>query len=401
MNITDMNSTEKINNPESKKRKKMLEIRQEIIKNENTYLMSYAAKSENAWREKQHDLADDLRPPYIIDRDKIIYSGAFRRYQGKTQVVYFPNTVTGVASNRSIHAFYVTNVAMSIGRYLGLNVDLIQAMALGHDLGHAPFGHDGEKMVSKNWEKYENREFHHNIQSYYIVDHIAYNGRGLNLTLQVKDGIICHDGEVKNSRLKPDLLKKPHDRLMEIQNYIAEKEKGNKPKIIPWTLEGCVVRVSDVIAYIGQDIEDAIRLGFINRDDVPDYLGQTNGEIIDNLSFDLISNSFGNDWIGFTDETSEKLELLKAWNYKNIYLSDVINRHTLKLERCFQVLYEIFRNDLINENRDSRIYKDFLDDKVEAYLENTSIDYKLKDFMSGMSDNYVIECMKDYFIPDI
>lgn len=386
---------------EIKKREQLLKIREQIIENENKSLSPYAAKSGDAWREKDHDIKNDLRPPYIIDRDKIVYSGAFRRYQGKTQVIYFPTTVSAVASNRSIHAFYVTNIAMGIGRYLGLNTDLIQAMALGHDLGHAPFGHDGEKMVSKNWEKYENREFHHNIQSYYIVDHIAYNGRGLNLTLQVKDGIICHDGEVKNSKLKADLTKTPEERKKELEYYISEKEKGNKPKIIPWTLEGCVVRVSDVIAYIGQDIEDAIRMGFIKREDVPNHLGRTNGEIIDSLSCDLISNSYGKEWIGFTDEISDKLELLKAWNYKNIYLSDEINIHTEKLERCFEILYEIFRNDLIKENKNSRIYKDFLNDKIDKYLESTTIDYKLKDFMSGMSDNYVIDCMKDYFIPDI
>ncbi|PKK90250.1 MAG: dGTP triphosphohydrolase [Candidatus Wallbacteria bacterium HGW-Wallbacteria-1] len=380
-------------------RSKLLEIREEILLREDSQLSKMASKSADGFRLREHDLVEDLRTPYVIDRDKIIYSGAYRRYQGKTQVVYFPAKVSEVVSNRSLHTFYVTNIAMTVGKYLGLNLELLQAIALGHDLGHAPFGHDGETMLSALWEKSENREFHHNIQSYYIVDHVAYKGRGLNLTLQTKDGIICHDGEVRNTRLRPPREVSARERIQELNRYIAEKEAGKKPVIVPWTMEGCVVRITDVIAYIGQDIEDAIRFGLITRDQVPPVLGKTNGEIIDNLLSDLISESYGQDWLGLSAEMSTRLEELKAWNYANIYKNPGLNKHRDKISRCFQILFDRYCNDIECKSKSSQVWKDFLSDKAEEYMESYSTVEKVKDFIAGMSDSYFVKCIEEYIVP--
>ncbi|HPH94089.1 MAG TPA: HD domain-containing protein, partial [Candidatus Cloacimonas sp.] len=153
------------------------------------------------------------------------------------------------------HIAYVSQIARTIGKYLKLNTELIEAIALGHDLGHCPFGHDGENTLSLCCMKYGIGEFHHNIESLHIVDHISRKGKGLNLTFQVRDGIISHDGEVHNTRLIPQTNKTEED----IQNYISAKKAGQDIQFMPATLEGCVVRITDTIAYIGQDIEDAIR----------------------------------------------------------------------------------------------------------------------------------------------
>jgi len=242
-------------------REKLQKIYEDYIKHSSEYYSEFACCNEEEKR-NQPEPRCHMRTPFAVDRDRILHSGAYRRYQGKTQVFSFTNMFDEETSNRSLHTTYVSQISRTISKMLRLNLELTEAIALGHDLGHSPFGHDGEVSLSKCCRKYNIGHFHHNIQSLHIVDHISHRGNGLNLTFQVRDGIISHDGEVHNTVLKPDRKKTETD----ILEYIELKKQGEKVSWMPATLEGCVVRISDTIAYIGQDIEDAIRLNLLKRE---------------------------------------------------------------------------------------------------------------------------------------
>ncbi|MBN2830402.1 MAG: HD domain-containing protein, partial [Candidatus Cloacimonetes bacterium] len=241
------------------KNARLTEIKKTIADRVQNTLSPYACKSNDAYRMEPME-EDEFRTPFAVDRDRILYSGAYRRYHGKTQVFSFTNLIDEEMTNRNLHTTYVSQISRTIGRVLGLNLDLIEAIALGHDLGHCPFGHDGERALSKICHANNIGRFHHNVESLHIVDNISRKGKGLNLTFQVRDGIISHDGEVHNTILKPQRDKTESD----IDRYIAEKN-DNQPAhwMMPATMEGCVVRIADTIAYIGQDIEDAIRCNIL------------------------------------------------------------------------------------------------------------------------------------------
>jgi len=219
----------------------------------------------------------------------------------------------------SLHTISVAQISKTIGRFLSLNTDLIDAIGLGHDLGHPAFGHDGELFLSEVSQKHGLGYFHHNIQSLRIVDIIAKKGNGLNLSFQTRDGIISHNGEVNDEQLEPNTQKKESD----ITEYIQSMQSGEIVDTKPATLEGCVVRISDTVAYIGQDIEDAIRIGLINREDIPDnaanILGRFNGEIIESLVNDIVEQSYEKSYVAFSDKISNALFSLKKFNYEKIY----------------------------------------------------------------------------------
>ncbi len=342
---------------------------------------------------------DDMRSHFAVDRDRILYSGAYRRYHGKTQVFSFTNLIDEEMTNRNLHIAYVSQISRTIGKYLGLNTELIEAIALGHDLGHAPFGHDGEKALSNCCVDHGIGHFHHNIESLHIVDNISRKGMGLNLTFQVRDGIISHDGEVHNTVLKPETSKDE----TRIQEYIDTKSKGSNLAWMPATLEGCVVRITDTIAYIGQDIEDAIRYNLLKREDLPknvtDYLGNKNSQIIETLIKSVIVNSYGQDWIAFDDETSHYLLELKKFNYKRIYTDENVKKSNKIIYRTMGMMFEKYLNDIKSSNRDSKIFKHFLDHKVPQYLESFSPAEQVRDFIATMTDRYYNEEIKDYFLP--
>lgn len=358
----------------------------------------YACKNELAYRLKKSDECF-LRTDFAIDRDRILYSGAYRRYQGKTQVFSFTNMFDEETSNRSLHTTYVSQISRTIANMLGLNLDLVEAIALGHDLGHSPFGHDGEVSLSRCCKKYGIGEFHHNIQSLHIVDNISNRGFGLNLTFQVRDGIISHDGEVHNQILHPQRDKTEN----EIQNYCDKRSNGNKLKWSPATLEGCVVRISDTIAYIGQDIEDAIRLDILKREDIPkdcaDYLGKTNSEIVDTLVKSVILNSFGKDHIAFDEESSYYLNKLKKFNYQRIYTDKNVKKARIRIDRSMDVLFEQYLEDITEQAKRSKIFKHFLNRKNKNYINSYSNAEKVRDFISTMTDRYYNEEVKRYLLP--
>ena len=382
----------------SELRKKFREISREIVESEQKSLNKFACPDEKAFRLKKEE-KKHLRNDFAVDRDRILYSGAYRRYQGKTQVFSFTNLIDEEMTNRSLHTTYVSQISRSIGKALGLNLELIEASALGHDLGHTPFGHDGEKALSSLCQKHNIGAFHHNIESLHIVDHISRKGNGLNLTFQVRDGIISHDGETHNTTLIPNRDKTEDD----INNYIEKKSKNQDVQWMPATLEGCVVRASDTIAYIGQDIEDAIRFNILERKDLPkdciDYLGKDNGQIIDTLVKSIIVNSYQKDYISFDKKTSYYLKKLKDFNYKFIYTNDKVKKSNTVIDKSMNLIFNQYLEDIEKKNAESRIFKHFMNHKNDDYLNNYSDAEKVRDFIATMTDRYFNEEIKRYFLP--
>jgi dGTPase len=259
------------------------------------------------------------RQDYAVDSDRILHSLAYTRYIDKTQVFYLMDN--DHITHRVLHVQLVSKISRTIGRFLRLNEDLIEAIALGHDIGHCPFGHDGEKYLSRLCEKAGIGPYLHNVQSVRFLEKIERKGAGLNLTLQTLDGILCHDGEIHNEELRPT-----SDKTFSVfDQETAEKSAHPDLPLMPMTMEGCVARMADTISYIGRDIEDAIRLNLIKRSQLPREsvarLGDTNGTIVYTLVTDLITNSLDQPFVAFSPEVSHALERLKQFNLTEIYLN--------------------------------------------------------------------------------
>lgn len=369
------------------------------IKARHDLLLGSRAFRDTKARRRKPEEEDLMRSRFAVDRDRILYSGAYRRYHGKTQVFSFTNLIDEEMTNRNLHIAYVSQISRTIGKYLGLNTELIEAIALGHDLGHCPFGHDGEKALSNSCFEAGIGHFHHNIESMHIVDHISRKGRGLNLTFQVRDGIISHDGEVHNTQLHPAEDKSEQD----ILDYINAKKKGDSVQWMPATLEGCVVRITDTIAYIGQDIEDAIRYNILKREELPakqvKYLGNTNSQIIETLVKNVIVNSYEKDYICFDEESSNHLLELKKFNYKRIYTDENVKQSNAVIHRTMRIMFEKYLEDIRTGNRDSKVFKHFLNHKNAEYLESFNPAEKVRDFIATMTDRYYNEEVKAYMLP--
>jgi dGTPase len=376
---------------------KLSEIRKALDERAKT-LSEHASLGSDA-RRIHNEEPDEFRTPYAVDRDRILYSGAYRRYHGKTQVFSFTNLIDEEMTNRNLHTTYVSQISRTIGKVLGLNLELIEAIALGHDLGHCPFGHDGERALSKISAANGIGRFHHNIESLHIVDNISHKGDGLNLTFQVRDGIISHDGEVHNTILIPQLDKTEAD----IKAYIEGKTNNVPVRWMPATMEGCVVRFADTIAYIGQDIEDAIRCNILTRDQLPKdvtaYLGNKNSRIINTLVESVVINSFEQDYISFDEETSGYLLKLKQFNYKYIYTDPNVKQANEMIERTMNILFDKYLEDLNKGNIESKIYQHFLNHKSDSYISRFNDTEKVRDFIATMTDRYFNQEIKDYLVP--
>lgn len=371
-----------------------------VNKHDSEGLSPHATPNDAATRfEPEREV--HFRPPFALDRDRIFYSGAFRRYTGKTQVIYFVSLLDEQLTSRSLHTLSVSQIARTIGRLLSLNDDLIEAIALGHDLGHPPFGHDGEVSLSKVSQKYGIGYFHHNIQSLRVVDVLAKKGRGLNLTFQTRDGILSHNGEVHDQRLQPDSEKNEDD----LRRYIERMEKGEWIDMPPATLEGCVVRLTDTIAYIGQDIEDAIRIGLIRREELPEEatsaLGSYNGPIIETLVNDMVSTSYQKNYVGFSSKIAQALYKLKQFNYQAIYKSPKLKINHERIERGFEILFAHFFDELKNQNTQSEIFQHFLISKSASYVRQTPDELKVRDFLAGMTDRYFSNILQKVIVPQM
>jgi len=324
--------------------------------------------------------------------DFILYSGAFRRYVGKTQVIYFAASFDEQLSTRSIHTLQVSQIARSIGKALRLNLDLIEAIAIGHDLGHPPFGHDGEEILQETCREKKIGLFFHNIHSLRVVDKLADSCKGMNLTFQVRDGILSHDGEINEKYLKPDRYKTEADLI----DYCQKKSQGEKVHIIPATLEGCVVRMSDAISYVGQDFEDAIRIGILKKNELPakikKELGETNTDIINSLVTDIINNSYNRDEISYSSNIAERVFELKQFNTEKIYKSPRLKAKKTKLKTAFKYLFDKFLNDINQGDENSIIFKEWIfnrgKNKGVDYLNSYLPEQMVVDYIASMTDRY-------------
>ena len=370
-------------------------ISRAMAQRESEILSPLATLSSTGVR-RSHDerLAEGYRQTFSVDVDRILHSRAYTRYIDKTQVFYLIRH--DHITHRVLHVQLVSKISRSIGRYLGFNEDLIEAIALGHDIGHTPFGHDGERFLSELCKSNGIGYFEHNVQSVQFLDRVERKGRGWNLCLQTLDGILSHDGEIHNQALKPDREKT----FETLEREMSVKKSDPSTKLIPMTMEGCVVRMADTIAYIGRDIEDAIRLDMIKRSDLPkesvDILGNTNGTIVYNLVTDIINNSFQNGFIAFSREVSDALKRLKGFNLEHIYMNPKIKKHSGTIKKLFKMLFETYLEDIETENRSSVIFTGFLENMSEDYLDNYQKEEIVRDFIAGMTDQYFLrQCPED------
>lgn len=363
-----------------------MSISKNMTRCENS-LSKYACKSKEAIR--MYPVKEDIRPPFFHDIDRIIYSLAYTRYIDKTQV--FSLNENDHISRRMIHVQFVSKIAKTIGRALALNEDLIEAIALGHDLGHVPFGHVGERILSNISFSYNHTYFNHNIQSVRQLMVLENHGRGCNITLQVLDGIMCHNGEFLEGKYYPK--KKTLEEFLAEYNDSYTKEDVID-RLVPSTLEGCVVRISDMIGYIGRDIEDAILLGVLKREDLPveitKVLGNTNRDIINSITLDIIKNSEDKNYICMSSNIYKALRDLKAFNAREIYAKANTKEQIAKYEEMFKTVFTTYLNDLEVQNRSSDIFTYFLNDMDLEYFAKTDNVQMVVDYIAGMTDDFFV-----------
>jgi len=381
-------------------RERLLSVRQALEEREEGQLSPYACLSRHAVRKKPDEEVDrGHRQDFSVDADRILHSLAYSRYIDKTQVFYLLKN--DHVTHRVLHVQLVSKIARTIGRLLRLNEDLIEAISLGHDIGHTPFGHDGERFLSELCERHGIGRFLHSVQSVRFLETIERKGKGWNLTLQVLDGIFCHDGEVHSQVLEPD-SKKNFERF---ERQMQMKEEAPSDDYWPMTMEGCVVRMADTISYIGRDIEDAIRLGLIGRGEIPQacrkVLGDTNGTIVYRLVEDLVSCSLDKPHVQFSPEAGEALKGLKDFNHDRIYRNPLVKQQTNKVKLMFELLFDQYLRDLAEGNGLSDVYREFLDGMTDAYRERTARAVIVRDFIAGMTDDYFLNQCHKRLIPQI
>lgn len=357
------------------------------------FLIPYATKSSDAIRMKEENFENDIRPNFYHDIDRIIHSLSYTRYIDKTQVFSFHNN--DHISKRIVHVQLVSKIARTIGRALNLNEDLIEAIALGHDIGHTPIGHTGEAILNEISLRETGTMFNHNIQSVrnYLV--LEKNGLGNNLTIQTLDGIMCHNGEMVSSIYEPN-PKTKEEFMKEYEMCYTDKQILRK--IRPMTLEGCVVRISDVIGYIGRDIEDAINIGVLKREEVPinirEVLGTTNKEIVNTIILDIITNSIGKPYIKLSDSVYQAIFDLKKFNYEHIYNKANTKEQLDFYKNGMNLLFKKYVTDLEEKHMDSDIYQVFLNGMDDSYIENTDIKRIVIDYIAGMTDEFFVTAIE-------
>lgn len=355
-----------------------------------------AAISADAVR-RHNRKAEDIRTPYSRDADRIIHSHAYTRYIDKTQVFYLVEN--DHITHRVIHVQLVAKIARTIGRCLRLNEDLIEAIALGHDIGHIPYGHFGETCLSGLCCEQGIGRFYHNVQSVRFLDRIE----DCDLTLQVLDGILCHNGEADDVRIAPE----PCTSWAAFDRKVQAATDGESPGA-PMTLEGCVVKFADTIAYIGRDLQDAREVGLIADDErVPQHcrevLGDTNREIINTLIFDMLENSDTEEegFIAYSREVENALIGLRAFSREHIYDNPALCSEREKIRTMYATLFSTFLRDVAGERRDARIYTDFIDSGLVSpdYLASATPAELTRDYIAGMTDRYFARRYEECVIP--
>lgn len=337
-------------------------IREHLEQIERNTLSPYAAFSDASKGRERPDKPCPIRPLYQHDRDRIVHSKAFRRLKDKTQVFLSPEG--GHYRNRLTHTLEVSQIARTIARSLGLNEQLAEAIAMGHDLGHTPFGHSGERALARLLPG----GFRHEEQSLRVVELLARQGRGLNLSFEVRDGIVKHS---------------------------KGKGKLTKKEGLPSTLEGQVVRLSDIIAYVNHDIDDAIGGGFIKERDIPcvGCLGKKTSERINRLVIDVIQTSMdalqaGDVRILLSDTAAAAVEETREFLYKEVYDSPAIRREFEKAEAIIKALFDHFTE---NYDQLTRFYEPLVSPEPAR---------NIADFVASLTDSYAIALYRSLFIPE-
>lgn len=351
-------------------------------------------------RDMSHDKANLWRPTFVRDTEKIMHLPAYNRYSDKTQVFSFYHNDD--LTRRSLHVQLVSRIARNIGTVLGLNLDLIEAIALGHDIGHTPFGHAGERFLSELYYAETGRYFNHNVHSVRVLDKIFRR----NLTLQTLDGILCHNGEFELKEYRPVLNKTFEQLDTEIEACYTSGQSAIK-KLVPTTLEGCVVRVCDMIAYVGKDRQDARAAKII--DDSENFtnkvIGTQNAAIINNLIVDIIENSYGKDYILLSDEAFNDLKTAKKENNEKIYKNPKINKlYDDTIKPMFEELYNRLLADLKKGDESSLIYRHHIGSVLSDFKYRDNKDYLneepndiVVDYIASMTDDYFIDLHEHLF----
>ena len=327
-------------------------IREQLEAREEEYLSPYATLSRNSKGREREEPQCDIRPVFQRDRDRILHCKAFRRLKQKTQVFLLPKG--DHYRTRLTHTLEVSQNARTIAKALRLNEDLVEAIALGHDLGHTPFGHAGEKALNNVYK------FSHNIQSVRVVERLEKQGRGLNLTWEVRDGILNH------------------------------KTAGN-----PHTLEGKVLRLSDKIAYIYHDMDDAIRGGILTEADIPSELRKVLGgscrERLDTMVHDVIINSMDRPEICMSEPVDRAMHDLRRFMFENVYLNPKAKGEEDKAVHMIEQLFDYYVK-----------HPELL---PEQYLESisepdNSRERVVCDYIAGMTDSYAVKKFEEFFVPE-
>ncbi len=329
-------------------------LRQRQEEREHMMLSKYASFADRTLGRDKDDIQCDIRTDFQRDRDRILHCKAFRRLKDKTQVFLSPEG--DHYRTRLTHTLEVAQNARTIARALYLNEDLTEAISLGHDLGHTPFGHAGERALNKITK--DRGGFSHNEQSVRVVEILEKGGRGLNLTREVRDGILNH-----------------------------------KSALMPDTLEGKIVRLSDKIAYVNSDIDDAIRAGIISESDIPkeltDVLGDSTKRRLNNIVHDIVHNSEGKNDICMSEDVEQSMKGLRNYLFANVYTNPTAKGEERKVEHLVEQLYDYFIH-----------HTEKLTDEFIGFIrEGESIERTVCDFIACMSDRYAINLYKDIMIP--
>lgn len=338
----------------------MASIREELEAIERNTLSPRACLSSATKGRQRPERPHPLRTEFQRDRDRIIHSKSFRRLKHKTQVFLAP--FGDHYRTRLTHTLEVSQIARTIARALRLNEDLTEAIALGHDLGHTPFGHSGEKVL----DRLVPGGFHHARQSLRVVEKLEYEGKGLNLTFEVREGIVHH------SKGRGEIL-------------------PDRSEELPQTLEAQVVRVSDVIAYVNHDIDDAIRAGIINEDDIPQELVQILGkwpsQRIDRMVEDVVKNSLKVELarITLSSEIKGALGALRDFLYERVYYNPAAKGELRKTEKILRDLFEYLYSHP--------------DEYIKPYPEGDPLERRVADFIAGMTDRYALGLYERLFFP--
>ncbi len=356
--------------------------------------MNRSHPAQGVRRRPEESPKADMRDAFSIDVDRILHSQAYTSYIDKTQVFYLVGH-QGI-SHRVIHVQLLSRIARTIGRKLGLNDDLIEAIAIGHDIGHPPFGHDGERYLDELCTKAGIGPFRHNLQAIQALERIEKSGLGLNLTLQVLDGILCHNGEMTEQRGAPE----KGESFKDFDRKMVASVRGESP--LPMTMEGCLVRVADTVSYIGRDIEDAISIGIISRDDIPEdvagVLGDTNGRIVYALVEDLIVNSTL-EAIVYSSRVFNTLLRLKDFNYDKIYTNAEVKRESSKIRDMYSLVFARLVEDVTEHDQASPIFTGFLNRLGDRYRNTHNPFEMVRDYIAGLTDSAFLRIFHELFVP--